>query len=66
MQLIKIPKAARRLGISIETARRLARTTWTTYRVGPGSVLVDLDEILEQAKPKPEPEPRRAKEKIAV
>ena len=55
MQLTKIPQVARRLGISVETARKLAKREWTTYRVGPGSVLVDIDEILENAKEKPEP-----------
>ena len=54
MQLTKIPEVARRLGISVETARRLAKREWTVYRVGPGSVLVDLDEILATAKEEPE------------
>jgi hypothetical protein len=65
MNLKKVPQAAKQLGISNETARKLAKTRWTTYRVGPGSVLVDLDEILAQAKEIPES--RTAKpQKIAV
>jgi hypothetical protein len=57
MNLKTVPQAAKQLGISSETARKLAKTRWTTYRVGPGSVLVDVDEILAEAKEKPEPRP---------
>jgi len=52
MELVKLPQVARRLGISVETARRLAKSHWTVYRVGPGSVLVDFDQILAEAKEK--------------
>lgn len=50
MQLLRIPEVAKRLNISVETARRFAKTKWQTYRVGPGTVLVDLDQILLEAK----------------
>jgi len=56
MELIKISVAAKRLGISVETARKKAKTEWTTYRLGPKSVVVDFDQILQQSKVQKTPE----------
>jgi hypothetical protein len=54
MNLKKLLQVARLLGISNESARKLAKTRWTTYRLGPGSLVVDLDQILAEAQEKPE------------